>query len=76
MAVEVLDLHRVAEAAEQRVAIGPDRVALAIVGHHAQIDIGVGIGRADGMGSGQVARDDPLIGLAGIAESLEESVQS
>ena len=73
--VEVLDLQRLAEPADQDLAIGPDRVALAIGGHHAQVNVRVGIGRTGSVGSGQVAGRDPLVGPAGIGEALEEGVQ-
>ena len=75
VAVEVLDLQRFAQRADDHPAICPHGIALAIGRHRAQVDVGVGIGRPGGVGSGQVAGDDPMVGPAGIGEAVEQVVQ-
>lgn len=73
--VEVLDLQRFAQRADDHLAICPHSIALAIGRHRAQVDVGVGIGRPGGVGSGQVAGDDPMVGAAGSGEAVEQVVQ-
>ena len=62
-------------APDKHLAIVPHRITLAVGRHCNEVDVGVGVGRAGGVGSVQEARHDAVVGPAGIGEPLQEGIQ-